>query len=212
MARHAVLGDRAYQEIRGAIARGDLRPNKRLVEAALSEELDIGRTPIRTALTMLEVHGLVTKERTGWVVREFSADEIRDVYQVRMALEGFAGRLAANNAPTEELASIKRILTDHGDKLTTLPDDQQVEVNNNFHTAIAKASGNPRLISQIESNQQFHFDLYIARLWNRQDYEEGHDSHFDIAQALTDRDGDGTERLIRDHYSYSLTRLMDGLP
>lgn len=208
MARQAVLGDKAYRALREAIAKGTLRPNQRLVEAELSDRFGLGRTPIRTSLKMLEDQGLVIKERSSWTVRDFGPEDIRNVYQVRIALEGYAARLAAQVASDDELAAIENILTRHGDDLATLPHDAQVDLNAQFHGAIASASGNPHLVSQIERNQQFHFDFYTARLWTHEEYQEGHGGHLAIAQALRDRDPEAAERLAREHYQFSMDTLL----
>ncbi|MEV0228645.1 GntR family transcriptional regulator [Nonomuraea sp. NPDC050786] len=211
MPREPVLADVAYKKLREALAHGTLRPNQRLVEAELTELFDIGRTPIRSALLALENQGLIIKQRTSWTVREFGPADIRNVYQVRMALEGFAARLTATVAEDGTLKKIEQILAGHGDKLGTLDADAQVKLNADFHGSIARACGNPHLIAQIERNQQFHFDFHTARLYTAQDYAVGHASHHEIVGALLRRDPDAAEELTRAHYELSLKTLLERL-
>ncbi len=79
-----------YQRLRSAIVRGDLRPNERLVEADLAVWLEVSRTPVRECLQRLAAQRLVANRRRGWVVLEHSIEDIREIYGVRAALEGYA--------------------------------------------------------------------------------------------------------------------------
>ena len=72
-----------YDQLRSEIARGELRPNERLIEADLAQRLSVSRTPIRESIQRLSVDGLVVNRRRAWFVREHSPD--RDHRAVRGA-------------------------------------------------------------------------------------------------------------------------------
>src|SRR3954471_15798899 len=93
--RSANRTDSVYEQLRSEIVRGQLRPNERLIEAELAERLQVSRTPIREGLQRLAADGLVASRLRGWIVYEHTLDQIRDIYETRAALEGFAARLAA---------------------------------------------------------------------------------------------------------------------
>ena len=95
-----------YDQLRAQIARGELRPNERLVEADLAQRLSVSRTPIRESIQRLAVDGLVVNRRRAWFVREHSPAEITALYEVREALEGYAARLAAERATPDERSRI----------------------------------------------------------------------------------------------------------
>src|SRR5579859_8257976 len=95
-----------YEELRQAIVEGRIRPNERLIELELARALNVSRTPVRESILQLVADGLVVSRRRGWVVREHSPEEIREIYEVRAALEGFAANLAAVRATDEQLAEI----------------------------------------------------------------------------------------------------------
>ncbi|WET76550.1 GntR family transcriptional regulator [Amycolatopsis sp. QT-25] len=210
MPSNPVLADRAYQALRDAIVRGEFRPNQRLVESEVCESIGIGRTPVRGALQMLEDQGMLVKQRQSWTVREFSAADIRDVYETRMALEGYAARLAAHRAGDAELAAVMAVLDEHA-HLELLPPEEQVTLNSTFHDAIARASGNDHLIRLIGRNRQFSFDFNAARRWSIEDYRAGHQEHRDIAEALLRRDADGVEDLVREHYRVAMEAFVSQL-
>src|SRR5436190_22723903 len=92
------LTEAIYEQLRSEIVRGQLRPNERLVEAEIAERLQVSRTPVRESLQRLAADGLVVSRRRGWVVYEHTIDQIRDIYETRIALEGYATRLAAERA------------------------------------------------------------------------------------------------------------------
>ena len=84
----------ATELIRQAILDGRLEPGSPLKEQQLAHELGISRTPVREALLMLQAEGLiVTTPNRSAVVREHDADDLKDLYQLRALLEGYAARL-----------------------------------------------------------------------------------------------------------------------
>ncbi|WP_418060741.1 GntR family transcriptional regulator [Pimelobacter simplex] len=199
----AVLAQKAYEAVRTGILSGDLRPNQRLVEAEVCDLIGIGRTPVRGALQMLENHGYLIKQRSSWTVREFGPQDIKNVYETRMALEGFAARLTVERATDEEIARIAAILESHAD-LETLPPDEQVSLNSSFHDAIADASGNEHLARLIRRDRHFAFDYSAAKRYTADDYRHGHAGHHEIVAALQARDADAAERLVVEHYRLAL--------
>src|SRR4051812_11951844 len=114
----ANLATEVYEQLRRAIVEGSIRPNERLIEADLAERLEVSRTPIRESMMRLAGDGLIVAHRRGWIVREHSQDEIREVYEIRAALEGFAAGLAAQRASDEELAGIQAIHQDYIDTVS----------------------------------------------------------------------------------------------
>ncbi len=102
--------DQVYEYLRARIVDGSLSPGARIVERALTS-LGVSRTPIREALKRLEQDGLVVcLPHRGYRVRSASAEDGRRVYEVRRALEGLAGELAAERATPEDLNSMREAL------------------------------------------------------------------------------------------------------
>ena len=87
---------RAYEQIRQAIVEGRYRAGQRLVEKNLGEEFQVSRTPVREALRALESEGLVVSlPNKGAVVRSLSAQDVYDIYDLRVRLELLAAERAA---------------------------------------------------------------------------------------------------------------------
>jgi DNA-binding GntR family transcriptional regulator len=95
----APIRSRVLDNLRQAILEHKLAPGQRLIERELVELTGVSRTSIREALRELAAEGLVTTiPNKGTVVAEVSVEEARQLYQVRSALEGLAGRLFVENA------------------------------------------------------------------------------------------------------------------
>lgn len=207
----ASLSRGVYEHLRQAIVEGRVRPNERLVEVDVAEELQISRTPVREALQLLAAEGLVASRKRGWVVREHTADEIREIYEVRMALEGFSFLLAARNATDDELQGIVAAQNPKGVDLLTAPRQELVNANNAFHDAVIQASHNARLIDYARRNREFYFNHRIAVLYTAQAAKRSIEDHERMVQALLARDGAEAERLIREHIADGLHIILSTL-
>jgi DNA-binding GntR family transcriptional regulator len=87
-----------YEEFREAILTGRFEPGQLLSENALAAEFGKSRTPVREALHRLEIENLVERVPRGMRVRASSPEEILDIYEVRITLEGAAAKAAVGTA------------------------------------------------------------------------------------------------------------------
>ncbi|MBI5877256.1 MAG: GntR family transcriptional regulator [Chloroflexi bacterium] len=105
------LRRQAYQQIKDLIVHNKLRPNQEIVIDQLARELGMSHTPVREALIKLELDGLVTMERHRTPrVSEIRMEDIREMYQVRMLLEGWAAAQAAGNLSDAQLSELSDLL------------------------------------------------------------------------------------------------------
>jgi DNA-binding GntR family transcriptional regulator len=194
-----------YDELRHAIVQGRFRPNERLIEADLAEVFSVSRTPVRESLQRLAAEGLVAPARRGWVVRELTLDEIRQIYEVREALEGSAARLAAERATEAQLSAIQDMVAR---RPATLPTSDQREGivfdNDAYHAAILVACGNDRLIEQINRNNDYYFNVRVASLYTDEEMVASARQHAELAAAIAHRDGDAAEQVMRAHIREAL--------
>lgn len=101
--------DRAYQTLRDEIVQWELRPGSVLGEVEQSTRLGVSRTPLREALTRLMADGLVSSQSgRGLVVTDLSLASIREIFEVRQALEEQAARLAARRGDTAVFQQLER--------------------------------------------------------------------------------------------------------
>ena len=102
------LRDVVFNTLRQAILTGELKPGERLMEIKLADSLGVSRTSIREAIRKLELEGLVLMiPRKGAVVAEITEKSLRDVLEVRRALEELAIKLACEKILDEEIEELK---------------------------------------------------------------------------------------------------------
>lgn len=203
------LSDEVYRRLRQAIVKGEHRPNARLIEAELAEQLQVSRTPIRDSLLRLAGEGLVLSRRRGWVVREHTAAEIAEIYGVRLALEGYAARLAAtigDDAALERIRSIHERGTQDQNRGAR---ERLVDDNDDLHDAIVEASGNTRLKESINQTCEFYFNHRVADMYSDEEATQSIASHDVVVRAILARDGDAAESAMRAHIAEALALIRN---
>ncbi len=142
------LVDQVYLRLVDAIADATLAPNERLTQSDLAERLSVSRQPISHALQLLKRQGLVVEEgKRGLVVAPVRADQIRDLYEVRAALDGLASRLAADrirkgDARPVEIGFFKSTFAAGRALNTDASNHEWIEADVAYHSAIYALSGN----------------------------------------------------------------------
>ncbi|MBM7716863.1 GntR family transcriptional regulator [Siminovitchia sp. FSL H7-0308] len=140
-----------YNLIKDAIITGRFEPGKRLTEEALAEEYHVSRTPIREAIKKLENDGLVTPLKRGVIVRTFTKDDIRQIYDLRALLESYVASEAAFYRSDEDLWKMKesnslyKKAIDQYTEADISSIKKIVQANKQFHQAILSAAKNEHL-------------------------------------------------------------------
>jgi len=189
----------ATELIRQAILEGGLEPGSRLKEEELARELGISRTPVREALLMLQAEGLiVTTPNRGASVRIHDADDLRDLYQLRALLEGYAARLATARISDEEIDRLRESC-DRFDAVTADDVRELVRENLWFHSAIHTAAGSTRLSWMIQKVIELPL-VYKSYIWYSPDQKRiSVHYHRQITHALGARDAERAELVMREH-------------
>lgn len=201
------IADDVYRRLRQDIIRGVLRPNESLVETELAERLSVSRTPVRETLHRLAADGLIISRRRRWHVYEHSNEEIRQIYEVRAALEGYAARLACRRGTDEQFQALADAQKEPAETST----QGHVEHNERFHDLIVVAAGNDRLAAQIRGNRLYFFNYRLAALYSPEDVAEYARQHTELVTSVTARDADRAERLTHEHIDHALNLILTKL-
>lgn len=146
------LRDEVFNTLRQRILRGSLKPGERLMEIHLAEQLGVSRTPIREAIRMLELEGLVKMiPRKGAQVASISREDLQDVLEVRKALDTLAVKLACERISQEEIEKLKEAEAEFERTLKFSDTTQIAEADVAFHDVIQASSKNKRLKSMISN-------------------------------------------------------------
>lgn len=204
------LADHVHQEIRNEILFGRLRPNQHLVESDIAERLNVSRTPVRETLQRLATEGLIVSHRRRWVVYEHTPTEIREIYETRMALEGFAARLASERAEDRQIAEMQAAMRDF--EGPSAEGEGRVEANERFHSLIVAAAGNRRLAEEILRSRRYYFNVSLASQYTPTDIETSQQEHVDLLSAIVEGDGQRAEAMARGHIGHALSLILERLP
>jgi GntR family transcriptional regulator, gluconate operon transcriptional repressor len=141
------LAEDAADRIREEILSGGFRSGDHLVEAKIAEQLNTSRGPVREAFKLLRAEGLLSEEpRRGTFVVSLSADDVREIYELRAALEAAAGRLLARSGDDATHARIRE-LAERIDAASADGDAAAVSrADLAFHEGLCELSGNSRLL------------------------------------------------------------------
>lgn len=203
--------ERVANEIKKGILEGYYAPGQRLISRDIVETLGVSRSSLREAFRRLEADGLVHLiPNRGAVVRRLSPDEVRFIYQIREALEGYAAKLAAQRITEgDNLRRLKAVLergNKHRDKLNF----QQFAIDNqDFHREIVRISGNPLLAELIEKYHQPVFISQLRQIISVQDVIYlALDEHERIANAILAGDASAAYDAMKQHLWRSANQML----
>ncbi len=196
--RHQTLREKILETIRDAILKGSLKPGERVSEPELAERFGISRTPIREAFRQLESEGyLKVIPRKGAVVASLSERDIEEFYAIKIILEGFAAKMAAEKLSMKDIEKLESI----NQRLAQIAKDGDVKnffrVHNEFHEVFIKAAGNERLYEMINQLVMKFKRLRLASLSVPGRMEISVEEHRNMIQAFKDHDGDKADSLVR---------------
>lgn len=206
------LRDLVFHTLRRAIMQGNLKPGERLMEIKLANRMGVSRTPIREAIRMLELEGLVVMiPRKGAQVAKITEKDLRDVLEVRMGLEMMAVNFATIRITDEQVealfqASRKFEQAVKADNLTEI-----AEADVHFHELVYVATGNARLIQLLNNlrEQMYRYRIeYLKGTENRQSLVEEHDRLYEMLKM---RDVEGAKEIMHAHIKRQEEAILESL-
>jgi DNA-binding GntR family transcriptional regulator len=194
------LRDIIFEKLQQTIFSGKFKSGERITEKEIADELSVSRTPVREALYRLASTGLIKIiPHRGFLISKWSFKEIRDVMEIRIALEMLAVRLAIKRILPEEIKELKDLIIKM-DKAVSKGDIKKVShFNTEFHNKIVFASKNKELLDVMEpiKNKIHHFRIISISTPNR--LEESHKEHKDILNALISKNAELAQKLMYQH-------------
>ncbi len=199
-------------EILRLILAGELVAGQKLNEIALASRLGVSRGPVREAFRALEEAGLVRPEKNrGVFVREISADEALELYEVRAALDEIAGRFLATRITEAQLAELRGMIDDLERHSQAQDIASYFPLNIRFHDRLVEMTANRKLLGiyrrlinemhLLRRHGMLHGGgLLVSNLEHRR-----------IVDALAQRDEDCVARVMREHVMAGRMRLLDAL-
>ena len=203
------LEESVYQRLEEEILSGKLSRGETLTETSLTARLGASRTPVRAALHRLAEEGLVEiSPNRGAVVMGVTAEDLVDIYKMRMRLEGLASREAAEKISEED----KKRLTDSVELsefyIKKKDAEHLKELDSEFHDIIYRAAGN-RLLYRTLSDLHKKITTYRKLSLTVTDrLERSVEEHREILSAIIKGDSDEADKLTYLHIEAALANLL----
>lgn len=213
MAAPLRASDRAYRALRDEIVDWELPPGSVLGEVEQSTRLGVSRTPLREALSRLTADGLVASQAgRGLVVTELSLDNIRELFEVRQALEAQAARLAAlrHEGDTFERLEAEFLSVN---ELLAIDDPARhdyYDLVSRFDVAIDEAVHNPYLVTALDSLRTHLVRVRRLAKDNPERLSAAASEHLLIVQAIVARDPELAAQATNIHLHRALQSALKG--
>ena len=206
------LRQQALSALRRAITTGELPPGTHLVETELSDALQISRGTLREAMRQLQQEGLIsaTGDRGRLLVRHLDAKEIRDIFDVRAALESLAASTLAARPDRAEAVTALRDAVAGMERWAASNLEDRIEADLKFHRTMCLLTGNETLLHQWSSLEgSIRMSIMFAgvdRALKNMDAKR----HYDIVDAIESGEGDTAAAAVRSHMAGAAAVLVDG--
>ena len=205
------LADDVYQRILVAISEGKLEPGERLFQEKIASEMNVSRTPIREAFLRLEQEGILLKtERKGFTVRRVSAQEVRDVFGAREAVEGYSAFIVAKEKKRDQLAAIKLAfeaeMNEKSDDLKTV-----FNLNRALHRAVVEQTGNQMLLNMFDAIWNSPAAMRIFAATNTESHKPLLTDHQSLLEQITHSSPEMAQAAAIDHIRNGLELHIDSI-
>ena len=191
--------------------RGEFKPGERLMEIQLANKLGVSRTPIREAIRKLELEGLVIMiPRKGAEVADITEKSLRDVLEVRKALEELAVQLACEKITQEDLEELEKAGEDFKKVLKKSKDITEVaEADVRFHDVIYMATDNQKLIHLLNKLREQMYRYRVEYLKNPDVHEQLIKEHEEIVYHIKRREKEEATAITCQHIDNQFSTVND---
>ncbi len=204
--------DRIVDELVTAILEGRYRPGEQLVQRKVAEDFGVATITVREAFHRLSPSGLIeVTPKVGAHVVELDFQKVRELYFVRMALEGMSARLAAMDATASEKKRLQR----SGERLDKILNSSKrcepeaIKMHTQFHLDLAAASHNEYLQKLIENLTLVRVLWHNSEWHKRQLVTRAIRNHDALIDAIVAGDADAAEAILREDIHSGLMEVEE---
>lgn len=204
--------EKVYQLIHESIMSGELPPRSKIVISRVASEFGVSNIPVREAIKQLEVEGLVEiKPHVGVYVATFDAQLIRELYPLRMLMEGYAARLSAERCTPTDIKRFRSHIKTMEKAIRSGDMINMGRLNHDFHLDIYRVGGNQRLLGYIDDMWQKTAMAHIVFRLEPTRAKASNKEHIAIIDAIEQGDGNLAEKLVVEQNQRSMAILLECL-
>lgn len=208
------LAQKAYNIIRSRIYDNDIKPGEVISEKLIAEELGISRTPVREAIRMLASEDIVeSRDGIGTIVKMFSFKEIKDIFEVRKALEAIAVKTSINNIQESEIVELLNKYSDINTRFQAgnIAEKEFTEIDMRVHNLIVSKCDNEYVKNLFYSiSLKIKLYQYVSYL-NFESNAESILQHIQILLLLKNKELDKLIIALNEHIDWSLNWYLQAL-
>lgn len=197
--RFMSLKDHVYEYISKRIQDGSIKPNDKLNEQEICDELNISRTPVREALIQLAADGLLDNEpRRGFRVKSLTEEKANNLYMIIGNLDALAATLALDNLTKEDINLMRKLKTDMDDAIANQMLDEYYKLQIDFHNIYIDKCGNDELIQLLNQlKMRFIRQGYDSNEKLAEIFSETNKQHGVIVDLMEKRDVEKLEHYLK---------------
>ena len=194
------LREEVYESLKRSILHGKLKANQRLIEEQLAHQAGISRTPVREAFHKLERDDLVTRlPQGGFEVREFTREDVEEIFGIRSALESYAVYLATLHITPDKIAILEKKLEESEEALEKGDDNKVVQLRTEFHDLLYKSCKSKKLFEMFNTFRDYFYRYRSALLHTQNGITYSNRDHRQMLEAMKRKKPRLAERLVREH-------------
>lgn len=199
------MREKVYDSLKEMIIDGIIQPGERIIETEYSNKFQISRTPIREAIRMLELEGLVESLSTGGViVKIFTKEEISEIYKIRIALEGIILEEIIKKGTSQDIKKLEKVLKNTKKAFELKNIEKVFSLFTEFNQTLYEIADLPKVTAMINN-----INLYLKRfrkisIDNAERKKEAFKDHLEILEAIKRKDLPFAINLNRVHVTTQL--------
>lgn len=211
IANRKTMREEIYKLLKKSIIHGKLKGGQRLVEGQLGHQLGISRTPVREAFHKLERDELVTRlSKGGFVVKEFTKEDVEEIFGIRSALESYAAYLAAVHISKERILTLEKKIEETEKAMKNSDNDKVVQLHTEFHDLLYDSCKSKKLIEMINNFRDFFYRYRPALLSTEKNIRDSNEDHRRMLEAMK-KNPRLVESIVRKHLAKGKKIIMKRL-
>lgn len=209
---HSSIREQVYQKLRLEILNGTFAPGDRIIEEDICRRYNVSRTPVRESLQKLENEKLLNHvPNKGAIVASWSAEDVYEIFQLRLALEKLVVSILIDKMSTTMKSELEKITTAIESVLNG--ETEYMLTVESFHPALHRMAKMPRLSAMLKGMSDYLYRVHHLLQINPDRRKEALMDHLNIAKAILTQDKDEAHALIATHlndgYQFFLSKLDD---
>jgi DNA-binding GntR family transcriptional regulator len=210
------VATRIYSAIKQQIVDGRYAPGARITEQQVAAEFKTSRTPVREAMRLLVANGFVLfKPNSGTVVREWTQEQMRQLFDARVLIESEIAAAAAVHVTAQEIAQLARLQDEIEASAGRPTDDEMTRIgrlNREFHRVLAQAGRNERLVTMLASAMEMPVVQQTFRRYTPPQLQRSFGHHRELIEALGVHDASWARSVMSCHIHSAKHALLGDMP